>query len=104
MRKFILAIILSVMSIYAVAQSGWQAGNYYMYKGQTTEQCGNSYPKYDSWGNFYGYYQTCRILRWEQRQQGGYIYVWNNGYWTTQWYNGWAWYCYWGPWYEKRVY
>jgi hypothetical protein len=102
MKKFILALILSLSTLFTIAQSGWQSGNYYMYQGQTTEQCGSTYVLQDNWGYSY-YYQDCRILRWETRQYSGYVYVWVNGYWTTQWYNGYTWYCYWSPWYRKRV-
>lgn len=102
MKKFILAIILSLSTLFTIAQSGWQAGNYYMYRGQTTEQCSNVYVVYNTWGGV-EYYQNCRILKWESRQHGGYVYVWTNRGWITRWHNGTTWYCYWSPWYRKRV-
>jgi hypothetical protein len=105
MKKLILALVFSLVTIWAVAQSGWSSGQYYAYKGQTIEQCGNAYPKYDAWGNWYGNFVSCRVLKWEQQQYSGYVYYWNSntGQWYSQWQSGYSWYCWWSGWYEKRV-
>lgn len=106
MKKFLLILTLAILSNLSTAQSGWSAGNYYAYQGQAIEECGYSYPKYDYYGYFIGYYATCRLLVWESVTYSGYVNYWNyeTGQWYSEWHTGTFWYCYWSGWYEKRVY
>ena len=103
MRKLILALVFSLATMWAVAQSGWSSGQYYAYRGQAVEECGYVYSKCDAWGNWIGNYVSCRVLVWEQQWRSGYVYYWGPNGWYTQWQSGTFWYCYWGNWYEKRV-
>lgn len=103
MKNFLFGLIFSILSFFSAAQSGWESGNYYMQRGQAVENCGYSYAKYDYWGRYLGQYTTCAYLQWERKDYGGYVYVWSPIGWSTQWYQGYAWYCYWSPSYEKRV-
>lgn len=103
MKNFILSLLISLSSLFSFSQSGWQSGNYYMYQGQAVENCGNTYPKYDWNGYLMGYYVSCQTLVWERVQYSGYVHLWGPAGWYTEWRNSWAWYCYWSPVYEKRV-
>lgn len=103
MKTLLFGILFTFSTLFAFSQNGWQAGNYYMYRGEAIENCGYSYAKYDYWGQYIGQYIMCQTLRWERQEHGGYVYVWGPYGWTSQWYQGYAWYCYWSDYYEKRV-
>lgn len=104
LKKLLVVITISLLPLLSLSQSGWSSGQYYAYQGSAVEQCGYSYAKYDYWGNFIGYYKTCRILIWERKYYTGYIYYWGMDGWYAQWQEGYSWYCYWGPYYEKYSY
>lgn len=110
LKKWLVILGLVMVALLCVADckaQSYSVGNYYAYRGETTKNCGSSYPKYyyDNWGyqQFAGYYRTCRTLTWKQEQYSGYVYLWNNYGWYTEWRSGYYWYCYWVD-YEERVY
>jgi hypothetical protein len=100
MKKFLLSLVLSLVTLFSFAQSGWQAGQYYQYQGQRVKEYDNYYTYYFAGG----YQKRYRILQWEQQQYSGYIYVWNGYSWYTQYTNSYAWYCYWTNWYYENYY
>lgn len=105
MKNIFLILAFSLLSLQSFSQSGWNSGEYYAYQGQTVEECGYVYPKYDYYGNFLGNYVSCRLLTWESTTYSGYINYWNynTGSWYSEWRSGSYWYCYWSGWYEQRV-
>lgn len=102
MKKFILSLVFVLFTTFLVAQSGWSAGNYYAYQGQSYTECGSPYYKTDYYGRYIGTYKSCRDFVWQQQWYSGYIYLWNanTGSWYQEWREGTSWRCYWSNNYE----
>ncbi len=85
-----LAFVLCLVGA-TIAQSGWQANQWYQYQGQTWTEWQDVFAGYDMFGNPV-YQRMCRQTTWykEYRSSG----------WYTQWYEGYAWSCYWSNWYR----
>ena len=84
----------------ATAQSGWSTGNYYAYEGQSWTDWKNEFVGYNQWGQAV-YQRYCRQTNWYREYRSGYYKTWNaqTGRWTSQWYEGYQWYCTWSAWY-----
>lgn len=102
MKKLLFVLLFVLLSISGFTQNGWSANNYYAYQGQTYQEYGQMYQKYDGWGNYIGMYALCRTMKWEQQWYSGSVYLWNasTGQWYYEWREGTYWYCWWSPYYE----
>ena len=102
MKKLLGLLVGLLLTFTTLAQSGWQSGNYYSYRGQTVKDCGYTYAGnisyYDGFGNPHYYiFRNCQILSWRQEYYSGYIYYWGPSGWYTQYQQGTFWYC----WFEN---
>ncbi len=86
MKKILLIFVAIFIVNIATAQSGYDAGNYYAYRGTSQVVCGNPYYDYN-----YNLVQQCQRQVWEQQYYVGYIYLWNGWNWYTEYRSGTYW-------------
>lgn len=98
MKRIILILLFALLSNIGISQSGWSAGNYYAYQGESVTQ--TSYqPMWNSYCLCYQNVLACRQLTWYQEYFEGYIYIWGPNGWYQEYRSGYYWYCYWSNWY-----
>lgn len=104
-KKLALTIALVAgMAIGAQAQSGWQSGRYYAYKGGSDVVCGPVQTVYKSNGyvNWTEGWKTCKKRNWYQEYRSGYVWYWGPNGWYQKFQEGYFWYFTWYT-YNVRV-
>ena len=98
MKKLLFLLLLIATINTTQAQSGWQQGEFYQYRGSVfSEPCSQPYPKHNAYGYYEGIFQCIRTTVWRQEWRQGYIYLWNfnTGQWYSEWRQGTFWYYTW---------
>lgn len=99
LKKILLSIaFILCLAGTTVAQRGWETNQWYQYQGQTWTEWQDVFAGYDFFG-YPVYKRMCRQTTWYKEYRAGSTYVWGPSGWYTQWYEGYAWSCYWSNWY-----
>lgn len=104
--KHITLIVMCCLCMFqfkAKAQSGFSEGSYYSQQYSISDvPVGQTYYRYNNWGQVIGVFQAWKYAQWTGAQGGTYVYVWGPNGWQSVYYTG---YYYWFNWvvYEKRV-
>lgn len=104
MKKILLISVICLITLVSKAQPDWTVDTYYPVKGGVWEECGYQFSKIDDYKSI-SWFVLSKKTEWIQKQYTGYIKIWQPEpkYWDSIFYDGIAWYCKWGEWYEKKI-